>query len=164
MSPNIAVGVARLLAALARRGRWLVVFDNAEDPAALAPYLPQGPGQVVITSRNPDWRRVACSVGMNAFARDESISLLRRLAPDLTVGDADRVADAVGDLPLAVDQAGALLGQGVLDANAYLRLLGDAAERVLAQDTRGGQACRWPRPGPSRSTDFRPTIPPAWPC
>ena len=56
-------GGARLLAAVARRDRWLVVFDNAEDPTALTPYLPQGPGRVVITSRNPQWRRVATRSG-----------------------------------------------------------------------------------------------------
>jgi hypothetical protein len=50
------VAVARLRTALLRRNRWLLVFDNAEDPAALAPYLPDGPGQVLITCRNPHWR------------------------------------------------------------------------------------------------------------
>jgi hypothetical protein len=134
------VGVARLLAALARRDRWLVVFDNAEDPTALTPYLPQGPGRVVITSRNPHWRRVATPVGVNTFACDESITLLGRLSPEVTVQDADRVAHALGDLPLAVERAGALLGEGALDPATYLRLLAQAAERVLAQDTRGNQA------------------------
>jgi hypothetical protein len=47
------VGVARLLGELARRERWLVVFDNAENPRALSRFLPDGPGQVLITSRNP---------------------------------------------------------------------------------------------------------------
>ena len=32
-----ALGVARLLGALAERDRWLIVFDNAEDPRALSP-------------------------------------------------------------------------------------------------------------------------------
>ena len=33
-----------------------MIFDNAEDPAALAEYLPGGGGHVVITSRNPGWQ------------------------------------------------------------------------------------------------------------
>ncbi len=36
------VGVARLRGELARRERWLVVFDNAEDPRALSRFLPGG--------------------------------------------------------------------------------------------------------------------------
>src|SRR6185312_12884593 len=91
------VGVARLLGDLARRDRWLVVFDNAEDPRAISRFLPEGPGQVLITSRNPAWRGIAASLGMREFTRPESIELLHRLAPELTESEADRLADAVGD-------------------------------------------------------------------
>src|SRR3954463_6138247 len=97
------VGVARLLGELAGRGRWLVVFDNAEDPRALSRLLPEGPGRVLITSRNPAWRGVAEVVGVRESTRAESIALARGLAPELTEVEADRVADAVGDLPLAVE-------------------------------------------------------------
>ncbi len=55
-----------------------------------------------------------------------------------TRADADRVAAVLGDLPLAVDQAAALLGDTGLDAGAYLRLLADRAEQVLAFDGWGG--------------------------
>ena len=43
--------LARLRGALQERARWLLVFDNAEDPAAVREYLPTGPGHVVITSQ-----------------------------------------------------------------------------------------------------------------
>src|SRR3954447_4042146 len=84
------VGVARLRGELARRERWLVVFDNAEDPRALSRFLPEGPGQVLITSRNPAWHGIADVVGVREFTRAESTRLLRRLAPELTEGEADR--------------------------------------------------------------------------
>jgi hypothetical protein len=38
-----------LLSDLHRRPRWLLVFDNAEDPAFLRDWLPSGPGHVIIT-------------------------------------------------------------------------------------------------------------------
>jgi hypothetical protein len=132
------VGVARLLGELARRDRWLVVFDNAEDPRALSPFLSDGPGQVLITSRNPAWRGIADVVGVREFTRAESIALLRRLAPGLTEVEADRVADAVGDLPLAVEQAGSLLADTGMAADKYLRLLGERAQDVLDHDPGGG--------------------------
>src|SRR5512133_639827 len=131
------VGVARLLGELARRDRWLLVFDNAEDPRALSRWLPEGPGQVLITSRNPAWQRFAATVGVREFSRAESIALLRRLAPELTEAEADRVAVAVGDLPLAVEQAGSLLADTGLTVDKYLRLLAERAGEVLDHDPGG---------------------------
>ena len=131
------VGVARLLGELVGRSRWLVVFDNAEDPRALSRVMPQGPGQVLITSRNPAWRGIADVVGLREFTRTESITLLRRLAPELTNLEADRVAEAVGDLPLAVEQAGSLLADTGLAVDKYLGLLAERAQDVLDHDPGG---------------------------
>jgi tetratricopeptide (TPR) repeat protein len=131
------VGVARLLGELAGRGRWLLVFDNAEDPRALSRVMPQGHGQVLITSRNPAWRGVADAVGVREFTRTESIALLCRLAPELSEAAADRVAEAVGDLPLAVEQAGSLLADTALAVDKYLRLLAERAQDVLDHDPGG---------------------------
>jgi tetratricopeptide (TPR) repeat protein len=131
------VGVARLLGELVQRDRWLLVFDNAEDPRALSQFLPEGPGQVLITSRNPVWRGIAATVGVREFARAESVALLRRLAAELTEVEADRVADAVGDLPLAVEQAGSLLADTGLTVDKYLRLLAERSQDVLDHDPGG---------------------------
>ncbi|MCC8251023.1 FxSxx-COOH system tetratricopeptide repeat protein [Saccharothrix luteola] len=128
-----AVAVARLLGELRTRDRWLIVFDNAEDPAALTEHLPTGPGHVVITSRNPDWTDIAHPLGVAEFTRAESVRLLRDRAPRLTGPDADRIAEALGDLPLAVDQAAALLADTTLTAETYLDLLAERAHDLLAQ-------------------------------
>jgi tetratricopeptide (TPR) repeat protein len=131
------VAVARLLGELARRDRWLVVFDNAEGPRALSEFLPDGPGQVLITSRNPSWRGMATTVGVGEFTRVESIGLLRRRAADLTESDANRLAEAVGDLPLAVEQVGSQLADTGMAVDVYLRLLAERAEDVLDHDPGG---------------------------
>ena len=132
-----ALGVARLRGALAGRDRWLIVFDNAEGPRALSPFLPHGPGQVLITSRNPAWRGVAAPVPVREFRRAESVALLCRVAPDLTELDAERVAAAVGDLPLVVDQAGSLLADAGLGVVTYLWLLAGRTAELLAHDGGG---------------------------
>jgi tetratricopeptide (TPR) repeat protein len=131
------VGVARLLGELARRDRWLLVFDNAVDPRAVSRFLPEGPGQVLITSRNPAWRGIADTVRVQELARAESIALLGRLAPGLTEAEADQVAEAVGDLPLAVEQAGSLLADTGMAVDKYLRLLAERAQDVLDHDPGG---------------------------
>ncbi|MFD4142350.1 FxSxx-COOH system tetratricopeptide repeat protein [Streptomyces sp. NPDC058572] len=115
---------------LRTRGRWLLVFDNAEDPAALAPYLPGGSGHVLITSRNPHWQDAAIAVEVDGFARTESLSLLQARVPELAGHDADRLAQELEDLPLALVQCAALLRDG-LTLPQYLRLLRENISKVL---------------------------------
>jgi cellulose biosynthesis protein BcsQ len=75
---TVSENVAAVLDAL-RRGepyrRWLLVFDNADQPEELAPYLPQGTGHVLLTSRNVGWVRHAAAVEVGVFTRDESVLL-----------------------------------------------------------------------------------------
>jgi tetratricopeptide (TPR) repeat protein len=125
--------VARLLGALRERDRWLLIFDNAEAPAALTRYLPGGGGQVVITSRNPGWHELATPVGVDVFDRGGSITLLRRRAPRLTESEAERVAEALGDLPLALTQAAAHLADTATGVQDYLTLLAERTTELLAQ-------------------------------
>jgi hypothetical protein len=131
----VASAVARLLGALRERDRWLLIYDNAEDPAALAPHLATGGGgQVLITSRNPAWHDLATPLGVDVFDRNESITLLRRV-PQLTADDAARIADALGDLPLALSQAAAYLTETGIPTDDYLSLLDERTAELLTHGT-----------------------------
>jgi tetratricopeptide (TPR) repeat protein len=129
----VTAAVARLLGALRERGRWLLIFDNAEDPQALTGFLPGGGGRVVITSRNPGWSELATPVGVDVFVRVDSIALLRRRVPQLTDDQAGRVAEALGDLPLALAQAGAHLADTAIAVQHYLTLLAERTTELLAE-------------------------------
>ncbi|MGH3983142.1 MAG: FxSxx-COOH system tetratricopeptide repeat protein [Pseudonocardiaceae bacterium] len=131
----VSAAVARLLGALRQRERWLLIFDNAEDPAALAGYLPGGGGHVLITSRNPGWGELANPVDVDVFDRDESIALLRRRAPQLTDEQAGQVAQALGDLPLALTQTAAYLADTAIGVQDFLALLAERTTELLAQGT-----------------------------
>ncbi|MFD6275243.1 FxSxx-COOH system tetratricopeptide repeat protein [Streptomyces sp. NPDC060209] len=103
---------------------WLLVFDNAEDIEAVRSFFPNGgPGKIIVTSRNREWERVATPLSVDVFDRDESIALLQRRARGLSSGDADRLAAALGDLPLAVEQAGAWHAATGMPVDEYLGLL-----------------------------------------
>ncbi|HZR55013.1 MAG TPA: FxSxx-COOH system tetratricopeptide repeat protein [Streptosporangiaceae bacterium] len=119
-----------------RRGapysNWLLVFDNADTPEQLEPFLPGGPGHVLVTSRNPVWSRVAEPVEIDVFARAESIEHLRRRVPSLSDANAGMVADKLGDLPLAIEQAGAWLAETGTSAAAYIKELDTQLTSVLA--------------------------------
>ena len=122
-----------VLSALRERDRWLLVFDNAEDPAEVASWLPGGTGHVLITSRRGGWDDLAVPVEVDVLARTESIALLRRRVPGLSEAGAGLVADAVGDLPLAVAQAAGYLLTTGISAGAYAELLAGRAAEVLDQ-------------------------------
>jgi tetratricopeptide (TPR) repeat protein len=112
--------------------RWLLIFDNAEDPKALEPYLPTGTGHVIVTSRNQAWSQLAEPLEVDVFTREESIAHLLRHVPDLAPEDADRVASALGDLPLAIEQAGAWLNQTGMPAATYVEQLATQSVRILS--------------------------------
>ena len=125
------VGMARLAGALRERGRWLLIFDNAEHPDALARFLIDGPGHTIITSRNPDWQGLATPLAVEELSRAESVELLTGRLPDLSPELADQVAEALGDLPLALEQAAGLLRDTGMPVTDYLALLHAEAPRVL---------------------------------
>src|SRR5215472_11592054 len=108
-----AAGIDGLISAVLdalRRGepysRWLLIFDNADEPEDINDLIPRGPGDVLITSRNHRWQSVINTVPMDVFTRPESKEFLaKRVLKVLSEPDADRLAEQLGDLPLALEQA-----------------------------------------------------------
>lgn len=132
-----AEAVELLLAELRSRSRWLLVFDNAEDPEAVSGFLPGGTGHVVITSRNPNWQAWAIPLGVDVFFRIESRALLGTHHHALDDADADVLAQALDDLPLALAQAGSLLSGGLSAADLKSELAANTTA-VLAEGRPAG--------------------------
>jgi Tetratricopeptide repeat len=121
-----------------RRGepysRWLLIFDNADQPEELLPFIPGGPGDVLITSRNHRWGPIVETIALDVFQRTESVQFLMKRGPrSLTEADADLLAESLGDLPLALEQAGAVLYESLMSVNEYLRLLDERVTEILSQ-------------------------------
>src|SRR5206468_23531 len=81
--------------------RWLLIFDNADELEQIQDFIPRGKGHVLITSRNPTWGDRAETVQLEVFRRRESIAHLIGRVPTMTAEDARRVAETLGDLPIA---------------------------------------------------------------
>ncbi|MDX3840580.1 FxSxx-COOH system tetratricopeptide repeat protein [Streptomyces europaeiscabiei] len=112
--------------------RWLLVFDNADDPADLSRFIPRGGGgHILVTSRNQAWAEKGNALPVAVFTRQESVEHFSRRAPGLSAEEAEQVAVAVGDLPLAVEQAAAWLAETATPVEEYLRLLTEQAANVL---------------------------------
>jgi hypothetical protein len=120
----------RLRDALGRADRWLLLLDDPPGPDELARLLPDGPGHVVVASTDPAWRERGTALAVPPLRRAESVDLLRARQPGLSAEDADRVAAASGDVPLALVPAASLAGADV-----------DGCLRALSPD--GGATAAW---------------------
>ena len=88
----------------------LIVFDNVEDINDLIKLVPRGDGlRVVVTTTNDcGWKNQSWeSIKVGVFSREDSIKCLLRITDSEDLEAADAVAQKLGDLPLAIAQAGA---------------------------------------------------------
>jgi tetratricopeptide (TPR) repeat protein len=138
---DTSTAAQRVLTSLRCRSGWLLIFDNAEDPEALLPYLPSGRGgHVLITTRRPGFDAVGALVDVDVLPRTESVALLRRRAPDIIAEQADELAERLGDLPLGLEQAAAYVRATGLPLADYLTLLTERDGDML----RVGQVVGYP--------------------
>ena len=91
-------------------GDRLIVFDNVKDIDDLIKLVPRGDGlRVVVTTTNDcGWKNQSWeSIKVGVFSREDSIKCLLRITDSKDLEAADAVAQKLGDLPLAIAQAGA---------------------------------------------------------
>ena len=126
---------------LNERDDWLLVFDNATSAEDVKNYFPQDrTGHVIITSRNPNWDTVARAFPLRPMKRVDSVQfLLNRTGqskPDTAVS---LLAQALGDLPLAMEQAAACIERTRMDFNGYLKRFETHWTELLGQQKPGGE-------------------------
>ncbi|KAJ7833110.1 P-loop containing nucleoside triphosphate hydrolase protein [Mycena olivaceomarginata] len=120
-------------------GKWLLFFDNADDPSInLNQFLPQcDHGNIIITSRN---RELCQYAGSNSFVSDleeaDAVALLLKSAHhQLSTQNkqiASEIVKTLGYLALAIVQAGAFIFKsGAL--NGYLDLYAKHQKRLLSE-------------------------------
>jgi tetratricopeptide (TPR) repeat protein len=141
---NQDVTVARVRGWLERNHGWLLIFDNAEVPKRLLKLLPQGgDGQVLMTSRRADdWRPLATPLGLDVLPTPEATRFLLDRTGGTDEVAATRLAETLGGLPLALEQAGALIAQsgGVLTLAGYQAQFEQRSQELLGRGRPYGYA------------------------
>jgi tetratricopeptide (TPR) repeat protein len=110
--------------------KWLIVFDNAASPDEIRSLLPAGRGAVIVTTRDGTWTGHGRTVAVDVLPRADSIELLQARG-SITFDDADHLAERLGDLPLALEQASAMRTAAGISVPEYLRQLDEHATTVL---------------------------------
>jgi hypothetical protein len=111
--------------------RWLLIFDNAEAPDTstgleaplhdVVGLLPQVVhGQVLVTSRDARWEQHVTLTRLEVFTPDEAVAFLVTRSGSSGERAAGAVAELLGWLPLALEQAGAYLQETRIPLSAYL--------------------------------------------
>ena len=113
--------------------KWLLVFDNAEDPAVIRKFWPGGQsGSILLTTRNPRLASPELSIAgkmrLQGFSTVEGAQLLRRCAQDekaddsRTEADAEAIVEWIQGLPLTIDRLGRLMRYNHLSVSKFRKI------------------------------------------
>ncbi len=136
------VAVAAVLAWLENEDGWLLVFDNADDPDLLLPYLPPSRrGHVLVTSRASRGHLVSrlrldapleLEVLEPDAARDFLLKRTRRTEANAKQRrETERLAEELGYLPLALEQAAAYLLETSVSFARYRKAFAKRRSQLL---------------------------------
>ncbi len=118
-----------------RGKKCVLILDDARDDAHIAPLLPPVGNVAIVTSRQR--LETIDQLLLRPMSRADSIVLLRKICPRLSEEDVDKLANALGDLPIALDVAGGLLKKyETKSVNAYLEELHKLGLKALTSESR----------------------------
>lgn len=105
----------------ASSGKWLIIFDDAENYQMIGDFFPQYGGHVLVTSRNPHWLN---AIPVDILSEAEAIKLLCCISENANdePDKAKLLMKELGYLPLAISQAASYIRVNVITVNEYLQL------------------------------------------
>ncbi len=108
---------------------WLLIFDNADRVEDIGPWLPTGPlppgipGHVIVTTRRGGFAAMGPVLDLDVIGLPDAVRMLRARVPDLGQQTGEQIAEELGRLPLALEQAAAWLDRSQMPGQEYLELL-----------------------------------------
>jgi tetratricopeptide (TPR) repeat protein len=138
--------VAAVKSWLEANNNWLLVLDNVDDLALVRDFVPlTHPGRLLLTTTAQASGQVAEKIKVEEMTEDEGALLLLRRAKVITSQapfsdaspadqkNARQLAEQLGGLPLALDQAGAYIEETFLTLAQYLELYKKEGTRLLKE-------------------------------
>jgi hypothetical protein len=119
--------------------KWLLVFDNADDPDILYDWWPtKGVGSVLVTSRDPlakdGFYPLSVGIDMKPFTPEEAGTLLQKLSRRENEANGRdsciRIAAILGGVPLAITQMSGIIRRRHLSLGEFEEYYRDNAKRL----------------------------------
>ncbi|CZR51489.1 uncharacterized protein PAC_01365 [Phialocephala subalpina] len=130
-----------------KKASWLIVFDNAEDPALLKDYFPpNGQGYVLITRRNPlpnptYPRLLQNPVTLESLHSSEAVTLFRELVDsdyDLPTSPVNVIVQKLHSFPLSIVHMAGIINYRKLPLDQFLKDYDKIDQRVELHSTYDG--------------------------
>ena len=118
---------------------WLLVFDNANEVAHIRDWLPTSPlppgmpGHVIVTTRRRGFAALGSVLELDVIDLPSSVTLLQTRVRSLAHNAAEQIAEELGRLPLALEQAAAYLDKTGMPGLEYLDLLRRRASELYTR-------------------------------
>src|SRR5579871_694626 len=113
----------------------LLIFDNLEDERLVHAWRPRTGSHVLATSRNAAWGSDVTAIRLQTWPVETAVEYLQRESgrPDLGEAGARDIAQALGELPLALAHAAASLrGMRMVTPERYLARIGERLKNAPA--------------------------------
>jgi tetratricopeptide (TPR) repeat protein len=118
---------------------WLLIFDNADSVTDIREWIPSSPqqlgipGHVLVTTRRSGFKAVGPVIDLDVLDLDLAVELIRTRTAEIDRPVATEIAEFLGCLPLALEQAAAFLDTTGMPAPEYLGLLQTRTEELLSR-------------------------------
>ena len=100
---------------------WLVVFDNADNPAEDQHLLPQAKNvRIIVTSKSSAWKKFCQTIDVKVFETDVAASFLSQRANRSDDPTAGVLAEHLGNIPLSLSLAGDYCREAGISFKAFL--------------------------------------------
>lgn len=111
---------------------WLLIFDNAPNQESVREIVPHNPdGRIVFTSRSRLWRGLAQTLEVDPLLPDDAVEFLLCRIGDTDKRAARQLADELGYLPLALEEAAAYVDESGRSVQAYIELFREHQQTLL---------------------------------
>jgi hypothetical protein len=112
---------------------WLLIFDNVRDERSVRAVLPPaGQGRILITSQSALWPH-GMVASVDVLPPEEAGAFLMTRTADDDPQAAGKLAEELGGLPLALEQAGAYIQAAGTDLKTYLELFERKRSEMLTR-------------------------------
>ncbi|MFO0756189.1 MAG: toll/interleukin-1 receptor domain-containing protein [Byssovorax sp.] len=138
---DLEAAVREARAYLAGTPGWLLIFDHVEDPEIVAPFIPEGGrGHVLITSQKGDVQvlGVVSPIHLDGLSIEDAMAFFRArtgraLDEPAEQEAAEKLADELGRIPIALEQAAAYITAMNVPFAVHLRALRSHPGEVLGK-------------------------------